>query len=277
MAEYRDFRSKTFEELDREVEEAVKQERKRRILGWLILLLIWIIMCPDMFLYWFRFATPHFPKYKTEEVIDINKEPVQVDITQNKGKYFKYKTLENRGSYAIEKMAKYSISGKIVAKDYFFWGNYLPNGDRPFQSMALIDIGMVWQDMANEDIMKCVKYVSAKTAVARTLYPMIKRNNKCYARFNEYKDQLGDYSKLWNKMSHTHVIPANSSIMHALMFAPKNKPVKMEGYLVDIYINGDAYVMTSLSRDDVNSTARGGGACETMYVERVQVGNKVYE
>ena len=277
MSEWQDFRGKTFEQLDREVEEAVREDRHRRMRGWLILLVILIFLCPDAFLFWFRFGLPHFSKYRTEEVIDITKEPVQTDITGNRGKYFKYKTLENRGSYSLEKMAEYSISGKLVAKNYFFWGNYIPNGDRPFQSMALIDVGLVWRDMANKDLMKCVSYVSAKNVIARTLYPMIKRNNKCYAVFNNYKNQLGDYNQLWNKFSHTHVIPANASIMHALMYAPKNKPVKLDGYLVDVYDKGHAVAITSLSRNDTNATARGGGACEIMYVERVQVGNKVWE
>ena len=269
MAEYRNFREKTFEELDREVEEAVKQDRNRRMLGWLILLLIWIFMCPDMFLYWFRFATPHFPKYKTEEIIDVAKEPVQIDITQNKGKYFKYKTLENRGSYAMEKMAKYSISGKVVAKNYFFWGNYLPNGDRPFQSMALIDVGLVWGDMADKDILSYYKFVSAKDARgARGLYPRLKHGVR-YVPFS--------WSEAQTMFSHTHIIPASHSIMSALIYTHKNQPVKLDGYLVDIYINGEPVAMTSLSRKDTNATARGGGACEVMYVERVQVGNKVYE
>ena len=70
--------------------------------------------------------------------------------------------------------------------------------------------------------------------------------------------------------------------MHALMTAPKNKPLKMEGYLVDIYKEGRAVALTSLSRHDVGSYVRGeengpSGACEVMYVERVQIGNKVYE
>ena len=283
MSSHYDFREKTFEELDREVEDAVREEKKHRILGWITLLVIWFIISPDMFLYWFRFATPHFPKYRTEEIIDINKEPVQIDITENKGKYFKYDTLENRGSYAMEKMAKYSISGLLVDKNFFFWGNYLPNGDRPFQSISLIDIGIVWKDMANKDFMKCFSYVSAKDLTMRALHTIPKRSRSCRVLLGNYYKEFGDYNQLWNKFSHTHVIPANASIMHALMFAPKNKPIKMDGYLVDIYLNGKPYALTSLSRDDVGKYTRGpkengaSGACEIMYVERVQVGKKVYE
>ncbi|GEM_PF-884638 len=277
MSYYGNFRPENAEDLDRKLEQDLREDKRRKVTGWIIFFVLWLILCPDMFLYWFRFATPHFVKYRTKEVIDITEAPIQTEITEIKGKYISYKTLENRGTYTLEKMAKYSISGKLVDKNFFFWGNYLPGGDRPFQSVALIDIGIVWKDMANRDIMRCLSYVSTKTSIARTLYPMIKRNKKCYDVFEEYKNRLGDYNQLWNKISHTHVIPANATIMHALMFAPKNKPIKMEGYLVDVYVDGYARIKTSLSRDDTNASARGGGACETMYVERVQIGNKVYE
>ena len=273
-----DFREKTFEQLDREVEEAVRRERIGYIARIFVLVLILVCIMPDAFLYWFRFATPHFPKKYTEEIIDINKAPVQVDIdNQYYGKSFKYKTLENHGSYSLEKMAVYSVSGLLVDKNYFFWSNYIPNRRNLFSSIALIDIGLVWQDMANKDIRSCITYVSAKNSYGRALWPIIKRNNKCYAILDQYSKKLGSYHNVWNKMSHTHVIPANASIMHALLFAPKNKPLKMEGYLVDVYVDGKAVVMTSLSRDDTNKNARGGGACETMYVVKVQVGNKIYE
>ena len=208
MSEYQDFREKTFEQLDREVEQAVREDRHRRMRSWLILLMIWIFLCPDAFLFWLRFGLPHSPKYRTEEVIDITKEPVQIDITEHRGKYFKYKTLENRGSYAMEKMAKYSISGKLVAKNYFFWGNYIPNGDRPFQSISLIDIGMVWEEMANKDIMDCMRYVSAKDLTQRALHPRFLHNRKCYSLASEYAEKVGGFPELYSKYSHTHVIPA---------------------------------------------------------------------
>lgn len=279
MTDFDILKEKTIYELEKELKDSAHLHKRFKIKACIILFFIWLILCPDMFMYLIRFITPHFPKYKTEEIIDVTKEPIQIDITQNKDKYFKYKTLENRGSFAMEKMAKYSISGLLVAKNYFFWSNYLPLiRDVDFHAISLIDVGLVYQEMANEDIMKCVKYISFNVFDgARQLIPIPTHSDKCSALFYQYANQVGGFDELFSKYSHTHVIPANASIMHALMFAPQNKPVKLEGYLVDVYKDGTAIASTSLSRRDNNITARGGGACEVMYVERVQVGNKVYE
>ena len=274
MADYNDFKEKTIYEMERELKENARSQKKYIIRAIVVFLLIWFILSPQTYLYWFRFGTPHFPKYTTDEIIDVSKDPVQINITENKGKYFRYKMLENRKVCAIEKMAKYSISGKLVAKNYFFWSNYLPLiRDIPFHSIALIDVGLVWREMANDDVGDCMKYISLNVFDARRqLIPIFKRSRKCYAVYSKYGGRLSE-----NKFSHTHVIPANASIMHAIMFAPKNKPIKMDGYLVDVYLDGEVQAKTSLSRNDTNKSARGGGACEVMYVERVQVGKKVYE
>ncbi|MBO7672060.1 hypothetical protein J6S88_01495 [bacterium] len=268
QTDFNDYKNKTFEELDREVEQAVREDRNRKIVKIVICCLVIFFIFPDAFLYWFRFATPHFPKYKTDEIIEVDKDPVQVDLPDSEDKYIKYYTLEKKGSYKLKKLAEYSISGKVVAKNFFFWGNYLPKGKRAFQSVALFDIGLVWGKMADNDILNNYKFISAKSAVARTLYPRLK--------YGTQKSPL-TWDEAQSKFSHTHVIPATPSVMYALLNTGKNQPVKMEGYLVDVYDDGKVVAQTSLSRIDTNKTARGGGACEIMYVEKVQLKNKVYE
>ena len=52
--------------------------------------------------------------------------------------------------------------------------------------------------------------------------------------------------------------------------------------MVDIYDrNFNRFAMTSLSLTDQNESSRGygkgGGSCEVMYVNRVQIGKKVFE
>ena len=60
----------------------------------------------------------------------------------------------------------------------------------------------------------------------------------------------------------------------------ENKHIKLKGYLVDVKANGRIIAYTSLSRTDSNKSSRGankgGGACEIMYVEEVQIGNRIY-
>ena len=266
------YKTKTLEELDREYEQSVKREKKRKIFKIIIWIAIFIFLFPDAFLYWIRFASPHSPKYITNEIIDISREPVQIEINDKNKKFIEYQTLENKGTYVLEKMARYSISGKVVAKNYFFWGNYIPLGQRVFQSVALFDIGLVWGKMADDDVLKYYNFISAKDMMARALYPRLKHG---------VKNPPLSWNYASSKFSHTHIIPASSSIMYALIYAKNKQPIRMEGYLVDVYDKTQKIAMTSLSREDSNVTSRGyrqgGGACEIMYVKRLYVGNKVYE
>lgn len=265
---FNNYKNKSFAELDKQYEMSVKKDKIVKIFKIIFWTSIILILFPNAFLYWFKFATPHAPKYTTEEIIDVSKDPIQVDIKDKNKKYIEYYTLENKKPYVLEKMARYSLSGRIVAKNYFFWGNYIPNGERPFQSISLFDLGLVWGDMAKDEILNQYWFTSAKNVTGRYLYPRLKHNIK-------YPPVSWDY--LNSKFSHTHIIPASDSIMYALIYAKNKKPIRLEGYLVDIYDKTNKIAMTSLSRTDTNDTARGGGACEIMYVKRVYVGNKVYE
>lgn len=274
VSEWRDFREKTFEELDAEVEQAHREEQINTLKKVLIVVAILFVLCPDAFLYWFRFATPHFASYKTAEKIDILKNPVQIDIPDTESQVIKYRTLENHKTYDLITRAEYSISGMVLSLNYYFWGNYLPGGRRPFQDVSLIDVGLAWRDFADKDVLKYYRTISAKNVQGRALWLHCKpKNGFLPYSYNEIKDQY----------SHTHVIPKNARIMHALLFAKKYQKIKMDGYLVDVdlYGNRKNFAMTSLSRSDTNQSSRGygrgGGACEVMYVERVQIGNKVYE
>ena len=269
--QWRSHKEKTFEELDAEVEEALRQERQDRVRRIIIGILVLFLFIPDAFLFWFRFATPRFAVEKSDKVIDVNKSPVQEHIVNDKTPIIRYKTLENRGEYDLHKVAKYSIRGKVVAKNYYFWGNYLPWGDRPLQSVSLFDLGLVWGDLADRDILEYYKFVSAKDLTSRSLYPRLKWGVK-YAPYswNEIKGQY----------SHTHIVPASANIMYALIFLRRNQAGELKGYLVDIYNGKNLVGMTSVSREDTNQTSRGymrgGGACEILYVEEVQVKNKIY-
>jgi len=264
--EYRDFREKTFAELDAEVEMACRAEKLAIFKKVLIVFAVLLFIMPDAFMYWVRFGLPVFPDSIAQKEVDVFAQPIQRMLAEPES--YTYKTLENRGEYELVKLAKYRVAGRLVAKNFYFWGNYLPGGDRPYQSAALVDVGLVWGDLADKDVLSHYRFVSAKTTVARTLYPRLKWGVK-----------VAPYSwqEIDNQLSHTHVIPANKKIVSALMYAPKNSKVKLEGYLVDMKVNGRPYLTTSLSRDDSNQNARGGGACEVMYVVRVQVGEYIYE
>ncbi len=58
--------------------------------------------------------------------------------------------------------------------------------------------------------------------------------------------------------------------------------VKVEGDLVDmVYTDKKTSrrfeYRTSLTRNDTDASSRGNGACETLYVTKVQIGNTIYQ
>jgi hypothetical protein len=68
-----------------------------------------------------------------------------------------------------------------------------------------------------------------------------------------------------------HLIPSNQDILTALYTIRKGQKIILEGYLVNIYYKGALYIETSTSLTD-----KGTGACEILYVTRIQVGTTVY-
>lgn len=264
-----------FEELEYQVDVEQKIQKYQKILVSILFVVIIMVFYPNFWLYWFRFGIP-FPYTKTDEVINVKELPIWTDLSPEESEKFKYTALENKNIVVeLKPLSGYSISGLVVAKNYFFWGNYLPGMKHEFHFVSLFDLGLVWADMADVSMLKkYYNFVSAKSVTARALYTTERRG----------KTPPYSWKKANSLFSHTHIIPASRAQIAALIYANKYEPVKLEGYLVDTYINGRLTAMTSLSNDDTNQTARGnfgdytlGGSCEIMYVKRLVIGNRVYE
>ena len=218
-----------------------------------------------------RYIMP--PSYTlTSKQIDITQEPIQTEPSSALPFIF---NSENFEKYNFIPMADYSISAIVVAKNTNLWLRGVMNSK--FDDVALIDLGLLCGKVANEETLKYVRFQSKKTlGSARSLRPM-PAHFKSYRDVNNYlvdKNLSLDY--LFTHMSHVHIIPANRNIMSALIRLNRKNTVRLDGYLVDIEYNRPL-VRTSLSRNDTNQTARGGGACEVMYVSKVQIGNKIYQ
>lgn len=215
----------------------------------------------------FRFKYSH-PKVSgiTETKMDTNKEPVQIEVNDEKFR----KVQGEKKLHAVKVMAKYSITGMVVAKNQNFWFRGIMRNN--FDDIALIDYGIVWGEIADKNLIKKhFKFKSTKTlGEARQLS-------------FRWQNLTQGSSYINSHVAHTHIIPANANVMGALLKVKKYDIVRLDGYLVDIYDpkTSQRYAMTSLSRSDTNATSRGhnqgGGACEIMYVSRVQIENKIYK
>jgi hypothetical protein len=207
-----------------------------------------------------------FPKVSSvvEQTIDVSNDPIQIDL--NNAKYMKYHG--EKGLYAIQPQAEYSISGLVTAKNNNFWLRDIMRNN--FDDVALLDLGIAWGDLATDkkELHKHIKFKSSKTlGQARRLTYRWDGNSTPW-----------DASYINSHISHTHMIPANPNVMGGLLQIKIDDIVKIDGYLVDIYTTKSELVAhTSMSRTDTDATSRGSGSCEDLYVTQVQIGNKVYK
>ncbi len=157
----------------------------------------------------------------------------------------------NGNRYNIFLVADYIISGKVVSTKRYtsdVGADILP-----------YDVGFVWGELIRP---KYDKYVT-NYHNDRTLFTTFYSN--CPLSF-EYVRQ---------HVSNTHVIIPNDNIFKGIESIKKNQFAVLEGYLANIEgnVKGQTVIWkTSLVRDD-----EGDGACETMYVKKVTIGNRVYE
>jgi hypothetical protein len=88
------------------------------------------------------------------------------------------------------------------------------------------------------------------------------------------KDLALDRGTIVSHTANVHVFPRTLRLKRAVRAVSKGDVVRLEGYLVDIdAIDGPEYHWgTSTSRED-----EGPNSCETIYVERLTVGERLYE
>lgn len=196
-------------------------------------------------------------------------DPVQEDLPESQ-KMFRFYT--HGKTYFIDPKAKYSITGRILSKNMKLgmWG--LSRYD--FDYIALIDVVLGWNDISDIKLFeKNISYLK-------------QRKSPGGGRYYYYYvpgDSIWTVDYVRNHTSHNHIIPASNNVMSVLYSIKKYDVVKMEGYLVDVYKDGNVVSMTSLSRSDTDGSSRArqnnqwGGSCEVFYVKSIQIGNKIYK
>lgn len=265
----RTFHDFTEAEIDLKLQADVELHNKKVKRNIIIAVILLLFLFRGTIIYWAKFGIA-IPTRSTKEFIDVTKEPVQTNYTEEekKKKKFVYHSLINKGTMEITPQAHYVISGKVIAynHDFLFISKF-------FDSAALYDLGTAWGKLADKKLLK--KYV--KVYSEKVQLTGARRLNWSWRSDIPYSEEY-----IISHLSHTHIIPANRNIMAAMLKFRDYQDFKLEGELVDMTAkdtreNKIYMYKTSLSRTDTDRTSRGFGACETMYVTKVQIGNKVYE
>jgi hypothetical protein len=221
----------------------------------------------DNIVYNLRFSIA-VPSGYEKTVPDTSQEPVQVNysVQEQKNKVFMYKSLLTNKDIKILPRAKYKISGLVVAYNKL-------NYDKTsfFDSTALYDIGLAWGKLGDRDFYdKYYKSYSEKDEEtgARLLWTEEKTSNLPVSK---------GYSH--SHFSHSHIIPANRNILAALLTIKNYDKVELDGELVDIQaserIGNTIYTYSAVT--SMNRFDSGIGACETIFVNRVKIGNWLFK
>ena len=152
----------------------------------------------------------------------------------------------------IHFICDYEVSALIVSKcNYWFdWK----------AKLIPIDLALAWGHLVRADYKKYINYWQF--------------NRWYYYRYKGGSPWGGDY--ISSHSSNHHLIPANQNIRKAIQSSNVNQIVKLTGYLVNLDMisttGKEEHLLSSQSRTDT-----GGGACEVMYVTKVQIDDNLYE
>jgi len=181
--------------------------------------------------------TTILPGYLHEPVQDTLATEKIIEFTQ--GKY----------DFKLKPLAKYSVSAYLVSKRHYRGG--FMNWLSPW------DYALAWGTIPEQ-----LEHIEFDQIV----------------RFCLYKFKSGapvDEEYLSRHMANTHLIPSNNNIRKALRFARKGDVVKLDGYLVNVEARQDG-VMKSTWHSSTSREDKGNGACEILYVENLQIGDRIY-
>lgn len=144
--------------------------------------------------------------------------------------------------------ASYSITATLVSKRSYFGG--------PMNWLSPMDYALVWGSVNH--LLDKIKF---RQVVRFCLY--------------RTKEAL-DPAYINRHVSNNHLIPSTPNLRKALRKARKGNVVKLDGYLVYVTALREGQVMTNWN-SSLTRTDDGNGACEIIYLTRLQIGDKVYE
>lgn len=184
------------------------------------------------------------PPHGEEEYSEINtfSEPTQ---TPHEGEII-YREADGR-EYTLVSVATYTAPVLVVGTKHYY--------DEDAE-LVPIDLCVVWGELAQPEYLQYADFIQEERG--------------CECIYEEGSPV--DAPDVLNQFVNMHLIPATETILQALKTIRNGQKVVLEGFLVDIYLDGEIYIETSTTRTD-----DGTGSCEILYVTKVRIGNIVYE
>ena len=175
---------------------------------------------------------------------DVRREPVQAPELRAP---FEYAAGGKR--YRIVPRFRWDQSARVVGEEPYRFG----------AAAALIpeDFALVWGPLLESPFAGRISYSQGSRFF-----------------FWRTKDLSLDRATIVSHSANTHVIPASARLEHAIACVSVGDDVRLEGWLVDVdgVTDPSFHWGTSTSRQD-----EGPNSCETVYLERLTINERVYE
>jgi hypothetical protein len=205
-----------------------------------------------VYVLFFRQSTPEpLPSQGESVVIDVTADPVQFGADEGRVLY------RRNGEFEIQSLASYSIQGRVL--DISVNNSYEVEG-----SVFPVDVALAWGKIAETDYDRYMKYGFEKVPGENQWFTVTSGGASLPEGMSD------DY--IMTHLSNNHVLPATENLYNAIVRLEKRQEVLLEGHLVRAFLIDGNLIESSLVRDDTE-----GGACECLYLERLQVDDTVYE
>lgn len=179
--------------------------------------------------------------------IDTSQDPIQTSTDQEDIIILEIKD----GVFELTPMAQYEASVMVMSKKTYSHGW---SG-----KVAPIDLALAWGNLTEPQYDKHIDYSQA---------------DRWY--FFEYESESPlDAGYIGKHSANNHIIPATENILKAIKSIKKKQTVVLEGFLVFLkgtYKGEEVFWNSSLTRDD-----HGDSSCELFFVDKVRIGDYVYE
>jgi len=212
--------------------------KNKRIIAIIVVAIIWIVFKTSQ--------RPHSAE-TDDSLINVLAEPHQVLFSGSQ----KIEKDMKGGKYNLSLKAKYRLAGVVVSKKFYFFGWS--------SQVSPVDLAIVWGKLADKECDRHIRYSQSN----RWYYYRYSKDCPCSDRY------------IINHSSNNHIIPANKNILKAIKSIKSKQKITLYGYLVNlkgVYQGGDIWWNTSLTRLDT-----GDHSCEVFYVEKVRIGNNIYQ
>ncbi len=145
------------------------------------------------------------------------------------------------GDYLLTPRAHFNLSARVLSHKVYRYDTEA--------ALSPVDLALGWQRMSDSAVIDQISISQS-------------------GRF--YRWRVRDYpiphNEIVSSSANMHMIPANDSIERELRALPKDALIRIEGLLVDArHTQRDWRWRTSMTRTD-----SGGGACELVYVQRLE-------